>query len=141
MTRSEPISRSTEPKQRIPPAVRHAQPRQLALPFCWQPLVRPSPGGGVPKIPPRAVGLDPPGRCSERGCVFPATDGEGRCLQHQRQWREPIFYSSHQPSSALLEQGKFGPVRTEQVGGAGTGRTGDRRRLAAERQSFLGEQH
>ncbi|HEV2426353.1 MAG TPA: hypothetical protein VGZ29_16120 [Terriglobia bacterium] len=75
----------------------------------------------------------------EKGCVFPAADAEGRCLQHQRQWREPGFYSSHQPSSALIEQGRFGGARLEYLGEPRAGHAYDRRRLAAQTEDFLVE--
>jgi hypothetical protein len=118
-----------------------AEPVQLVL------NLRPSPARsaerdfGGPKFPPKSVAWRPRGRCSEKGCVFPAADSQGRCLQHQRQWFEPVFYSSHQPSSALLDRGKFGPLQLGTGEDAGAGRNYDRRRLAAQRQTFLGEQH
>jgi hypothetical protein len=76
-------------------------------------------------------------RCSEKGCVFPAAEGTDRCLQHHRQLSEPVFYSSHQPSFAVLEQARFGPLRLRWIKGAATTHGIDRRRLAAQRQSFL----
>ena len=114
-----------------------SQPSQLILPLAW-----PSPDqrwqqGFAPKLPPKPVPL---ARCSEKGCVFPAAGPQGRCLQHQRQWSEPGFYSSHQPTSALLEQGRFGPVRPEWLEDAKAGHAQDRRRMAAEREHFLREQ-
>ncbi len=94
-----------------------------------------------PKIKPKPVMLNLRGRCLEKGCVFPAAPGvEGRCLHHQRQQQEPGLYSSHQPSSALVGRGKFGPPRTEELE-PGAGKRGlDRRRLVAERERFLNEQ-
>jgi len=71
-------------------------------------------------------------RCCEKGCVFPAAR-EGRCLQHDRQAREPILFSSHQPTRVVLEQGKFGVPETE----IDTSRGQDRRKLAALRETFL----
>jgi hypothetical protein len=71
-------------------------------------------------------------RCLEKGCVFPAAY-EGRCLHHERQAREPIFFSSYQPSRVLVERGKFGLPDGE----IDTSRSEDRQRLAALRQSFL----
>jgi hypothetical protein len=71
-------------------------------------------------------------RCREKGCVFPAARA-GRCLQHDRQSREPIIFSSHQPTRVVLDQGKFGVPETE----VDTSRVKDRRRLAALRETFL----
>jgi hypothetical protein len=71
-------------------------------------------------------------RCREKGCVFPAAR-EGRCVQHDRQAREPILFSSHQPTRVVLEQGKFGVPEVE----VDTSRGQDRRKLAALRESFL----
>jgi hypothetical protein len=72
-------------------------------------------------------------RCLEKGCVFPAAF-EGRCLQHERQAREPILFSSHQPTHVVLEQGKFGFPQSEIDDGS---RIRDRRKLAALRESLL----
>jgi len=114
-----------------------SQPLQLILPLPWPSLDCRWQHGVMPKLPPKPVPL---GRCSEKGCVFPAAGPHGRCRQHQRQWSEPGLYSSHQPTSALVEQGKFGPVRPEWVEDAKAGHTYDRRRMAAEREHFLREQ-
>jgi hypothetical protein len=94
-----------------------------------------------PKMKPRAVMLSMPGRCVERGCVFPAMPGAGgRCMHHQRQQQEPGLYSSQQPSSALVARGKFGPPRIEEIERAEERREHqDRRRLMAEREQFLSE--
>jgi hypothetical protein len=116
---------------------RHSQPLQLVLPLACPPPDHQRQHGFVPKLPPKPV---PMSRCSEKGCVFPAAAPQGRCLQHQRQWSEPGFYSSHQPTSALVEQGRFGPVRPEWVKDPKAGRAYDRRRMAAEREVFLREQ-
>jgi len=126
---------------RPPAATQHTQPVQLALPFAWAPLASSSEGPGIPKLPPRSVPWQPLGRCREKGCVFPAVDAEGRCRQHQRQWCEPVFYSSHQPSSALIEQGRFGGAQLDHVGEPKTGHAYDRRRMAAEREDFLVQQN
>jgi len=93
------------------------------------------------KIKPKPVTLRLLGRCVEKGCVFPAAPGvEGKCLHHQRQQQEPGLYRSHQPSSALVGRGKFGPPRAEELA-PGMGKRGlDRRRLIAERERFLNEQ-
>ena len=93
------------------------------------------------KIKPKLVTLRLLDRCVEKGCVFPAAPGpEGKCLHHQRQQHEPGLYSSHQPSSALVGRGKFGPARAEELEPAATRRGLDRRRLMAERERFLNEQ-
>lgn len=72
-------------------------------------------------------------RCSERGCVFPATPGAaGMCLHHYRQAQEPILFSSHQPTRVVLDRGRFGVP--EEVDAS---RAKDRRRLAEIREAFL----
>src|SRR5208337_374902 len=74
-------------------------------------------------------------RCGERGCIYPAGPGEsGRCLQHQRQQREPALFHSRQPSMILLDCAKFGLPEEEPE----DSRFRDRRRLAAQREAFLG---
>lgn len=101
--------------------------------------LRPAPA--PPKLKPRAVILSVPGRCAEKGCVFPAVLGSGgRCLHHSRQQQEPGLYSSQQPSAMLLACGKFGPARIDETERAGRrGDHADRRRLLEEREKFLGE--
>lgn len=117
-------------------------PTQILLPLgdIEQALGHP-PRPVLPKIKPKAVTLSLRGRCLEKGCVFPSAPGvEGKCLHHQRQQQEPGLYSSHQPSSALMGRGKFGPPRAEELE-PGAGRRGtDRRRLMAERERFLNDQ-
>jgi len=112
---------------------------QMLLPL---PGIAPSPGQMVlpPKIKPKAVMPTLPGRCVEKGCVFPAAPGaDGRCLNHLRQQQEPALYSSYQPSSALVARGKFGPAKADE-GERADKRGIDRRRLMAERERFLNEQ-
>ena len=119
-----------------------AAPRQILLPLgeLAQEFGQ-AVNSGTPKVKPKPVTLRLRGRCVEKGCVFPAVSGpEGKCLHHQRQQYEPGLYSSHQPSSALVGRGKFGPARTEEVGPAVSRRGLDRRRLMAERERFLNEQ-
>ncbi|MGH9358241.1 MAG: hypothetical protein ACRD1O_03585 [Terriglobia bacterium] len=78
--------------------------------------------------------LPPDGRCSEKGCVFPAASGaEGKCLHHHRQAAEPILFSSHQPTRVVLERGRFAIPERE----VDTSRNRDRRQLAAIREAFL----
>lgn len=80
------------------------------------------------------------GRCSEKGCVFPAEPGAGgKCVHHRRQQQEPSLYCSHQPSSAFVERSKFGPPREEELGQACQRRAFDRRRQVVERERFLRE--
>lgn len=93
-----------------------------------------------PKMKPRSVMVGLPGRCLERGCVYPALPiGDGRCLHHLRQQREPEMYCSHQPSSAVAAREKFGPPRSEELETDPRGRGLDRRRLMAERERFLND--
>lgn len=73
-------------------------------------------------------------RCSEKGCVFPASlDGSGRCVHHDRQSREPSLFSSLQPTRLVLDRAKFGLPEAE----VDTSRAQDRRRLADIRRAFL----
>ena len=76
------------------------------------------------------------GRCSEKGCVFPAIapDG-GRCHQHDLECREPDLFGSQQPSMLLLDRAKFGLPDSEAQ--ARESRLNDRRRLARQRERFL----
>lgn len=85
----------------------------------------------------QAVPSNLPQRCVEKGCVFPAEGGPGgRCMHHERQRREPALYHSHQPTSWVVAQAKFGvPKRQPDLSGDGPNR--DRRRLAAQREAFL----
>lgn len=94
-------------------------------PQLWKP--------GLPWTPPPTP-AQAAARCIERGCVFPAAS-QGRCLHHERQAREPILFSSHQPTHLVLEQGRF-TLPQEEID---TSRSRDRRKLAALRESFLEE--
>lgn len=119
-----------------------ALPTQFLLPLGdLGRALGPTPDSVPPRTKPKPVNLSLGGRCVEKGCVFPATPGvEGRCLHHQRQRQEPGLYSSHQPSSALVGRGKFGPPRAEEFEPRVRKRELDRRRLMAEREWFLNEQ-
>ena len=76
-----------------------------------------------------------PARCAEKGCIFPALSGErGKCVHHYRQEHEPSMYHSKQPTWAALEQGRFVEPREELTFGS---READRRRIEAERKTFL----
>jgi hypothetical protein len=75
-------------------------------------------------------------RCSEKGCIFPATEsGTGKCLLHDLEEREPALFLSCQPTLLVLDQGKFGLPDPE----ADYSRVRDRRRLATLREKFLEE--
>lgn len=90
------------------------------------------PAFGKSELPPASA------RCSEKGCVFPAASGgSGRCLQHERQSREPVLFSSHQPTHVVLERSRFNVPEADTETGAS--RTRDRRRLVALREAFLEE--
>ncbi len=100
----------------LPPAPQPASWRQVE----FHPAVQPAPA------------VD--GRCAEKGCVFPASPGtSGRCLHHHHQVREPILFSSHQPTHVVLDRGRFEIPEVE----VDTSRSRDRRRLAAIREAFL----
>ena len=99
-----------------------------------------APSNGIsPAIPPPVLAALA-GRCAEKGCVFPAAPGgNGRCLNHRRELDEPALYGSRQPSSAMVARGKYGPASAEDIREATQLAGRDRRRLIAERESFLGE--
>ncbi|MGH9396187.1 MAG: hypothetical protein ACRD18_04985 [Terriglobia bacterium] len=95
-------------------------------PLAWRPASM--------RKPEMASTLPQAARCSERGCVFPAAPGcDGKCLHHLRQSREPILFSSYQPTRAVLDRGRFG-VPSEEID---TSRNRDRRQLVAMREAFL----
>jgi len=72
-------------------------------------------------------------RCSEKGCVFPASSPQsGRCAYHERQMEEPVLFSSQQPSHLLLDPARSMPVDGEYD----ESRKRDRLRLAKEWEEF-----
>jgi hypothetical protein len=73
-------------------------------------------------------------RCGEKGCIFPASGGTGKCLHHYREEHEPSMYHSKQPTWAALQQGRFIESREETIFGS---READRRRFDTERETFL----
>lgn len=102
----------------------------------------PRPGLSSPSRGVRQTGLwgapafAPGPRCSEKGCIFPATkSGTGKCLLHGLEESEPVLFLSCQPTMLLLDQAKFGPPDPE----ADYSRARDRRRLATLREEFLEE--
>lgn len=72
-------------------------------------------------------------RCSERGCVFPASSPQsGKCLYHERQMEEPSLFCSQQPSRLLLDPSRSLPADE----GYDQSRRRDRIRLAKEWEEF-----
>jgi hypothetical protein len=72
-------------------------------------------------------------RCSERGCVFPASSSQsGKCLYHERQLEEPSLFCSQQPSRLLLDPSRSMPDNEEYD----QSRKRDRLRLAKEWEEF-----
>jgi hypothetical protein len=66
-------------------------------------------------------------RCSEKGCVFPASlQGSGRCSYHLHMQEEPLYFRSHQPTGMLLDPARLMPSDKDNDGG----RKRDRRRMA-----------
>lgn len=130
------------PQSRFPePSGETARP-QLAITCSPQrpvgPLTgwSPTPPLGVlapPARTPVALQTRAPARCVERGCVFPAQGNSCRCLHHERQLREPTLYQSFQPTSAVVDRGKYG-VAAEEIDDS---RFRDRKRLASQREAFL----
>jgi hypothetical protein len=75
-------------------------------------------------------------RCSEKGCVFPASSkGDGKCLYHLHQQEEPVLFRSHQPTGLLLDPARSLPTERENSGS----RKRDRRRMAAIWEQFQSE--
>lgn len=73
------------------------------------------------------------GRCSEKGCVFPASSpGYGKCVYHVHQQEEPVLFRSHQPTGLLLDPARMMPSEKEFDGS----RKRDRRRMAAIWERF-----
>ncbi len=143
------IPRTEEIKMTVAPnrpglPVKHALPESLqtvnpSTASASPPPLSPLAGGASSRaisIPPakKPVRIEAR-RCAEKGCIYPAGPGEtGRCLQHQRQQREPALFHSRQPSMILLDCAKFGLPEEEPE----DSRFRDRRRLAAQREAFLG---
>jgi hypothetical protein len=72
-------------------------------------------------------------RCSEKGCVFPASPGgHGRCSYHRHQEEEPVLFRSHQPTGMLLDPARILPDDNAND----CRRKRDRRRLAAIWEQF-----
>jgi len=66
-------------------------------------------------------------RCSEKGCVFPASSpGCGKCTYHMHEQEEPTLFRSHQPTGLLLDPARMPPTEKEYDGT----RKRDRRRMA-----------
>ncbi len=75
-------------------------------------------------------------RCSEKGCVFPASSlSGGKCSYHQRQQEEPVLFRSHQPTGLLLDPARMSPSDREYDGS----RKRDRRRMADLWEQFQTE--
>ena len=71
-------------------------------------------------------------RCSEKGCVFPASSPDsGKCSYHLHQQEEPALFCSHQPTGLLLDPARA-PAEKEYDGS----RKRDRRRMAAIWEKF-----
>jgi len=67
------------------------------------------------------------GRCSEKGCVFPASSpASGKCVYHMHQQEEPALFRSHQPTGLLLDPARMMPTEKE----FDASRKRDRRRMA-----------
>ncbi len=72
-------------------------------------------------------------RCSEKGCVFPASSkGSGKCSYHLHQQEEPTLFHSHQPTGLLLDPARLMPTERDDTGS----RKRDRRRMAAIWEQF-----
>jgi hypothetical protein len=73
-----------------------------------------------------------PGRCAEKGCVFPACRPDSEfCVHHRRQEMEPTLFRSWQPTWLLIHRAT-GPDGS----GSRRGRVHDRFRLAAQSKAF-----
>ena len=72
-------------------------------------------------------------RCSEKGCVFPASSsGSGQCTYHMHQQEEPTLFRSNQPTGLLLDPARMPPTEKEYDGS----RKRDRRRMAELWENF-----
>ena len=72
-------------------------------------------------------------RCSEKGCVFPASaQGGGKCSYHLHQEEEPVLFCSHQPTGMFLDPVNSLPTERCDSGS----RKRDRRRMAAIWEQF-----
>ena len=81
---------------------------------------------------PETVAFPTP-RCSEKGCVFPASSlDSGKCSYHMHQEEEPVLFCSHQPTGLLLDPTRTAPAEKEYDGS----RKRDRRRMAAIWEQF-----
>lgn len=75
-------------------------------------------------------------RCSEKGCVFPASPhGGGKCSYHLHQQEEPVLFRSHQPTGLLLDPARTTPRETNYHGS----RKRDRHRMADIWERFQSE--
>lgn len=75
-------------------------------------------------------------RCSEKGCVFPASpERHGKCSYHWHEQQEPVLFRSHQPTGMLLDPARSLPTEQEFDGS----RKRDRRRLANLWEQFQSE--
>lgn len=127
------LASSALPQVSISAAPPAALPFPPSGPFPWR-------AASIPNsvtTPAAAPQLAPPpsGRCAEKGCVFPATGRDAKCLQHLRQSQEPILFSSWQPTRAVLERARFELPSDD----TGPSRSSDRRQLVAMREAFLEE--
>lgn len=119
----------SEPPQSLPQAGKSSAPPPQAL------LGMPNVSLTIPpaKKPGRASLYASLPRCSEKGCVFPvAGPGASQCRHHDRQYREPALFRSHQPSMLLLDRAKFGVAAGEEEA-----RPDDRRRLSKLWETFI----
>jgi len=75
-------------------------------------------------------------RCSEKGCVFPASPkGQGKCSSHWHEQQEPMLFRSRQPTGLLLDPARSLPAEQEYDGS----RKRDRRRMANLWEQFQSE--
>lgn len=106
---------------------------------CLDAQTKPTPnlslqtGSDQDRLPASSVPL----RCSEKGCVFPATrQTTGKCLDHDRRHCVPELFHSFQPTMLLLDQGKYILPHSEFE----DTRHLDRRRLADDRLAAFQEE-
>lgn len=78
----------------------------------------------------------PTTRCTEKGCVFPASpNGRGKCSYHLHEQEEPKLFRSHQPTGLLLNSTRTLSAEKEYNGS----RKRDRRRMAEIWEQFQSE--
>lgn len=133
---------SLPPIASVPPRPPPESCGALAAQPCLAPIPAVPPASTPPAIPPPEESVTPSAsrqspRCAVKGCVFPAPYlGHPECHYHELQQAEGALFQSHQPSHLLTLHMPLGVPDYE----LDDSRYRDRKRQAAERESFLLEE-